>query len=196
MASLGAYVVITNLIALGFGNEMRTIERGLAQRVVIGTVGLTSIQIWEFVLCGAAMTGLGVAMSRWREFKVVWAMGDEPGLILVLGLPLHRYRALVFTLSGALGGLAGCLIGYDVGIDPHMGMSYLLIAAVAVLAGGIDSFKGWILGGFAVAILQSLAVWKFSAKWIDLATFAVLIAVLLLRPQGMLGIKTRLEEAD
>lgn len=195
VASLGAYVVVVNGIALAFGNEVRTIERGLAQRVEIGPVGLTTIQIWQFCLCAAAVTGLGVATSRWREFKVVWAMGDEPGLVPVLGLPLHRYRTLVFALSGALGGLAGCLIGYDVGIDPHMGMSYLLIAAVAVLAGGIDSYKGWILGGFAVAILQSLTVWRFSAKWMDLATFAVLIAVLLFRPQGMLGIRKRLEEA-
>lgn len=194
VASLGAFVVIVNLIALGFGNEVRTIERGLAQRVTVGPVGLTSIQIWQFLVGTAVVVGLGIATTRVRAFKVVWAMGDEPGLIPVLGLPMHRYRALVFILSGMLGALAGCLIGYDVGIDPHMGMSYLLIAAVAVLAGGIDSYKGWVLGGFTLAILQSLVVWRFSAKWMDLATFAVLIAVLMFRPQGMMGIKKRLEE--
>lgn len=194
VASLGAFVVIVNLIALGFGNEVKTIERGLAQRIVIGPVGVTTIQMWQFLIGGAVLATVGTATARVRSFKVIWAMGEEPGLVPVLGLPLHRYRAIVFALSGALGAVAGCLIGYDVGIDPHMGMSYLLIAAVAVLAGGIDSYKGWILGGFAVALLQSLTVWKFSAKWMDLATFAVLIAVLLFRPQGILGVRKRLEE--
>ncbi|MEI6177638.1 MAG: branched-chain amino acid ABC transporter permease [Verrucomicrobiota bacterium] len=196
VASLGAFVVVVNLMALGFGNEVRIIERGLAQRVEVGPIGLTTIQICQFLLSGAAVAGLGIATLRLRAFKVIWAMGEEPGLVPVLGLPLHRYRAMVFILSGALGALAGCLIGYDIGIDPHMGMSYLLIAAVAMLAGGIDNYKGWVLGGFSVAILQSLTVWKFSAKWMDLATFTVLIAVLVFRPQGMLGIRKRLEEAD
>jgi len=194
VASLGAYVVIVNLFAMGFGNEVKTIERGLAHRVSFGPVGLTTIQIWQFVIGTLAVAGLGFATVKVRAFKVIWAMGDEPGLVPALGLPAHRYRMLVFILSGLMCGLAGCLIGYDVGIDPHMGMSYLLIAAVAVLAGGIDSYRGWVLGGFVLAVLQSLTVWKFSSKWMDLVTFAVLIAVLLFRPRGMLGIKRRSEE--
>lgn len=194
VASLGAFVVLVNVAAILYGNEVKTIERELSQRVVVGTIGLTTVQLWQFVLGVLAVCGLGVAIRRIRAFKVLWAMGDEPDLVPALGLPVNRFRVLVFSLSGALGALAGCLIGYDVGINPHMGMSYLLIAAVAVLAGGIDSFKGWVLGGFALAILQSLTVWKFSAKWMDLTTFSVLIAVLIFRPQGMMGVKKRLEE--
>lgn len=194
VASLGAFVVITNLVAMGFGNEVKTIERGLAQRMVLGPVGLTTVQIWQFVVGVVAVSGLGLATARLRAFKIIWAMGDEPDLVPALGLPMHRYRQLVFMLSGMMAGLAGCLIGYDVGIDPHMGMSYLLIAAVAVLAGGLDSYRGWVLGGFLLALLQSVIVWKLSAKWIDLSTFAVLIGILIFRPQGFLGVKRRLEE--
>ena len=116
------------------------------------------------------------------------------GIATVLGLPLMRYRVLVFVTSGLLAGLAASLITVDVGIDPHMGMSYLLIAAVAVLAGGIDRFSGWVLGAMVLALLQSLMVWQFSAQWMDLVTFGVLIAILLFRPQGMLGLRKRLEE--
>lgn len=194
IASLGALIIIENLLALIFGNEIRMIERGLARRIALGPLSLTSIQGIQFTVCALALIGLGMAIRKIRAFKAIWAMGDEPGLIPVLGLPLMRYRATVFALSAGLGGLAGCLIGLDVGIDPHMGMSYLLIAAVAVLAGGIDRYTGWIAGGFILAVLQSLVVWKFSAKWMDLATFAVLIAVLLFRPQGLFGVQKRLEE--
>lgn len=194
VASLGAFIIIENVLAMSFGNELKTMERGLAERIILGPVGLTSIQIVQFLAATAALIALGIAIKRVRVFKVIWAMGDEPGLVPVLGLPLMRYRALVFALSAGLAGLAGGLIAMDVGIDPHMGMSYLLIAAVAVLAGGIDRYSGWVLGGVVLALLQSLMVWKFSAQWMDLVTFTVLIGVLVFRPQGMLGLKKRLEE--
>ena len=194
VASLGAFIIIENVLAMSFGNELKTMERGLAERIILGPVSLTSIQIYQFLAVTAALIALGVAIKRVRVFKVIWAMGDEPGLIPVLGLPLMRYRALVFVLSAGLAGLAGGLIAMDVGIDPHMGMSYLLIAAVAVLAGGIDRYAGWVLGGVVLALLQSLMVWKFSAQWMDLVTFTVLIGVLVFRPQGMVGLIKRLEE--
>jgi branched-chain amino acid transport system permease protein len=195
VASLGAFIIIENGLAILFGNATRTVDRGLATLFTLGPVSLTSIQMLQLVVSTVALIALAVAIQRVQVFKAIWAMGDEPGLISVLGLPLMRYRGVVFTLSAGLGGLAGCLIGLDFGVNPHMGMSYLLIAAVAVLAGGIDRYEGWILGGFTLALLQSLMVWKFSPEWTDLVTFAVLIGVLLFRPQGILGLKRRLEEA-
>jgi branched-chain amino acid transport system permease protein len=194
VASLGAFVVLQNALAILFGNEVRIIERGLASRFTLGPVSLTSIQVLQFGLCIIALIAFVVAIQRVRVFKAIWAMGDEPGLIPALGLPLMRYRSVVFMLSAGLGGIAGCLIGMDVGVDPHMGMSYLLIAAVAVLAGGVDRYGGWILGGFALALLHSATMWRFSARWMDLVTFVVLIAVLMFRPQGILGLHKRLEE--
>ena len=194
VASLGAFIIIQNLVALMFGNDIMTFERGLAQRFELGPVGLTDIQIVQFSVASVALAAFGLAIRRVRLFKILWAMGDEPELVPVLGLPLMRYRALVFVTSGVLAGLAGGLIAVDVGIDPHMGMSYLLVAAVAVLAGGIDRFSGWVLGAVVLALLQSLMVWQFSAQWMDLVTFGVLIAILVFRPHGMLGLRKRLEE--
>ena len=194
VASLGAYIILENLLAILFGNEVRTVDRELGTIFPLGPVDLSSFQLLQLGLCATILIGLIVAIRRVRMFKAIWAMGEEPGLISVLGLPLMRYRSLVFALSGGIGGFAGCLIVLDVGVDPHMGMSYLLIAAVAVLAGGIDRYAGWILGGFTLALLQSLMVWKLSPKLMDLVTFSVLIGVLIFRPQGILGLRKRLEE--
>jgi branched-chain amino acid transport system permease protein len=73
-------------------------------------------------------------------------------------------------------------------------MSYLLIATVAVLVGGLNSYMGWVCGAMTLAILQSLVVWKFSARWMDLVTFALLVVILLFRPQGLLARLQRVEE--
>lgn len=194
VASLGVLILVENLLAIGFGDETRAIPRPLASLVEIGPVQLTSIQVLQVAVGGTVLTGFAVATRHALLFKAIWAMGDQPDLVPVLGMPLMRYRTAVFVLSAVLGAIPGCLIALDVGMNPHMGMSYLLIAAVAVLAGGMDRYKGWIAGGFVLAILQSLVVWKTSAQWMDLATFGVLLLVLMFRPQGLLGTRKRLEE--
>lgn len=75
-----------------------------------------------------------------------------------------------------------------------MGFPALLTSVVAVIIGGIDRLSGWILGSFTIALIQSLVIWKFSANWAPLATFLILILILLLRPQGIIGTKKRIEE--
>ena len=137
---------------------------------------------------------LGLTVKKARLIKALWAMGDEPDLVRVLGLPFYLLRALVFIISSFFAGTASILTALDVGMDPHVGMGALLTGAVAVMVGGVEKFAGWIVGAFTLAILQSLAVWKFSARWIDLVTFSLLIITLLTRPQGIMGTRKRLEE--
>lgn len=194
VASLGLGIVIENALALIYGNEIRAIPRELAQAMTLGPVRLTMIQIAQLAVGAVVLVALA-GTRRLRFFRVVRAMGENPELLQVHGWRLGRYRALVFALSGALAAVPACLIMVDVGMDVHAGTSYLLIAAVAVLAGGVARVEGWVLGGFVLALLQSLVVWKFSAKWMDLVAVVVLLGVLLFRREGLLGIRKRTEES-
>jgi len=195
VASLGAYVIMENSIALLFGNDTRILAQNLVGQIRLGPVTLADAQVIQFVVCTSALCAFVAAIKRMRVFKAVWAMGDEPRLISVLGLPLRKYRTVVFTVSAGMAGIAGCVIALDVGVNPHVGMGYLMLAAIAVLVGGTDRFEGWIVGGLGLAILQSLTVWKLSPKWTDLMTYVVLITALLFWPNGLIGQKRRLEEA-
>jgi branched-chain amino acid transport system permease protein len=152
------------------------------------------IQVVEFAVGIVTVVLFWFAVRRLWIFKAIWAMGDEPDLIPVLGLPLFRLRDVVFMLSSVFVAVPACLITLDVGVDPHIGISYMLIAAVSVLAGGIGRINGWLTGAMLLAILQSLAVWKFSSRWIDLVTFCLLVFMLLLRPQGLISTHSRAEE--
>lgn len=193
VASLGLGIVIENGLALICGNEVLTIPRDSAQPVMMGTVRLTTIQVGQFVICSFVLGSLGLA-NRLRCFRIFKAMGENPELLQVHGWRLGRYRALIFAISGALAAVPACLVMVDVGMDVHAGMSYLLIAAVAVLAGGVFRVEGWVLGGVVLAMLQSLVVWRFSANWMNLVAFVLLIAVLMFRREGLLCIRKRTEE--
>lgn len=195
VASLGLLIIIENSLALAFGDEVKSLTRPGLHGVHWGPLRFTGIQLLQ----GAAGACALVAFIQWarrsRSYRFIQAMADEPDLLPVLGHNPDPYRALVFLISGLLGGLSACLIALDVGIDPHMGMTYLLIAAVAVLAGGTDRMKGWIIGGFLLALVQSAVMWGLSSRWRDLFTFATLVAVLIFRPRGVLGVRQRVEES-
>jgi len=194
IASLGVYIIIENTIALLFGNEVKILKSGVEPSYSFLGIILTRIQIIEFVTGVSLLLLFWFVLNEFKIFKALWAMGDEPELISIMGLPLFRLRELVFILSSIFAAVPSLLMGLDIGIDPHMGMNAFLLAAVAVIVGGVDTYLGWILGGFTIAILESLAVWKISARWTPLITFGLLILILLLRPQGMLGKRRRLEE--
>lgn len=195
IVSLGLAIIIENTIAIIFGNELKSISRGVAKTYAFGPVVLTEIQLLQFLAGYLTVAGFWVLTKQVRVFKAIWALGDEPLLVPVMGLPLWRLRIIVMVLSAFCVALPACLISLDVGMNPHMGMTYLLIAAVAVIAGGVDRYTGWIAGSAILAVLQSIAIWKISARWIDLVTFTLLIAMLLMRPQGVLGTKRRVEES-
>lgn len=194
IASLGILIVTENLIAMCFGNEVKTISNSLEPSVILGNLRFTRIQLIQFFGGAVLFSGVGIMVSRSRMCKAVWAMGDQPELIPILGLPLSKLRLLIMALGGVMTAIPAILISYDIGMDPHVGMHYLLMASVAVFFGGVDRYWAWGAGALILCVLQSLTVWQFSAKWIDLVTFGILICVLLFRPQGLFGTRKRLEE--
>ena len=196
VASLGLFIVLENLIAMVFGNEVRIIPRGITQSFALGSVRLTSVQLMQLLVSCFVLIALAFAMRRFRVLKAIWAIGDEPELLEILGNPLRRYRMIIFGLATAIAAIPACLIGMDTGMNPHMGMHYLLIAAVGMLTGGTDRFVGWVAGGFLLAVLQSLVILMLSSQWMDLATFGTLVLILLIRPQGIFGTRKRLEETN
>jgi len=194
IASLGAYILIENLIALLFGNEVKIIHTSIEPSISVGAFILTRIQIIQFFIGILFLIGSVVAFKKSRFLKAAWAMGDEPLLLEVLGLPVFRLRETIFCFSAILCATASMLVAFDVGIDPHVGLSAILLGAVAVLVGGMDNILGWIFAAFLLAELQSLAIWQFSARWNDAISFALLIFVLLFRPTGLFTKEARIEE--
>ena len=194
IASLGLYILIVNFTAAVFGNEVKILSKGLEPSFSIGGLVISRIQITQFLTGWILVIVFWLIIRRSTLMKGVWSLGETPELIVVLGLPYEFMRTIVFVLSSAFAGIASILVDMDVGIDPHAGMHALFTGAVAVLVGGLDIYWGWIGGGVLLALLQSLGIWQFSARWNDLIIFGILIITLLFRPQGLFSPRKRREE--
>lgn len=120
------------------------------------------------------------------------AVGEKPLLASQRGIGLHTYYALSWGIAVFTGGFAGMVQACDSGLDPGM-VVIGLKAFPVVLVGGLDSLKGVIPGAFIVALAEVLAIHYISPQASEVAPFAVLLCMLLVRPWGLFGTREELE---
>jgi branched-chain amino acid transport system permease protein len=106
----------------------------------------------------------------------------------LMGISTDYIIATTFAIGSALAAAAGVLIGMQIPkIDPLMGIMYGLKAFVAAVLGGIGNVPGAVLGGLLIGTSEVMVVGYLSSTYRDAIAFAILILVLILRPQGILG---------
>jgi branched-chain amino acid transport system permease protein len=191
VASIGMMIVIINLIAMFYGNEVKVIVSGIADSIQLGDLIITHPQVWQFgvSLFAIVFTLIFLRITKWG--KIIRAIRDDESLAMASGINIWKTRVTLIAVSSLLASLPAVLVAVDVGMDPYIGMPVLLSAVVALIIGGIGRFEGPVLGGFFLGILQALVIWKFSTKWVEAITFVILIIFLIFRPQGVLGEQKR-----
>lgn len=193
VSSLGAYAVATNLVAIGWGNEPLELHPEIWMSVYLGLISLTEAQLIQLVT-SACIGGLVLLLLATGMGRLLRAVRDDPELTSVLGFDLRVFRTGVVTAGSALAGVAGVLRALDGAIDPHMGMSAVLEAAVAFIVGGVGTFGGPVAAGIGLGMIQGLATWVLSVRWVEAIVFLILVIFVLVRPAGLFGQNNRAEQ--
>lgn len=154
---------------------------------------ITDIQILILVVSGLLLLVLWLFIQRTKLGKAMRAVSDDPIAASVVGIYPEKTIFAFFAIGSALAGAAGVLISLETNIEPTMGFSAILKGIIASIIGGIGSIPGAMFGGFFLGIAENFGIWKIQAGWKDCIAFAILIVFLLLRPGGILGIKTEKE---
>jgi len=121
--------------------------------------------------------------------KAIRACADNWLGAKVVGLNVRRYYALTFGLGSACVAVAGCMMVLLVDVTPVLGPGYTLLAFVIVIVGGLGSMGGALLGGVLIGLSEAMAGLYIQPSAKSMFSFALLILVLLFRPQGLLGKK-------
>ncbi len=191
ISSIGAMIVLINVIVLIWGNETKILNPSISNVFHLGGILITDMQIYQFAISIIMIILIMILLKRTKLGVVLRAMRDDSDLTSSFGVDILRMRTYIFIISSFLVGLAGCLVAYDVGMDPYGGMNILLVSVVALIIGGIGHFEGVIAGGMFLGIIQALVVSQISTKWAESFVFIILIAFLLFRPQGIWGKRVR-----
>jgi branched-chain amino acid transport system permease protein len=193
ITSLGAGVVLVNLLQLLMGAEGYAFPQaagGLAHlpdSLVIGGARIRTIQVLLLAVSALAVASLSLWLERSRSGKAMRAVAEDPTTATLLGINSVAVVRLAFLLSGMLAGLGGGLIGISVSLaGPYFGISYGLKGLAVLVLGGLGSVPGAIVGGLVMGLAEAL-IPSDASGWRDALAFAILFAVLVLRPSGLLG---------
>jgi branched-chain amino acid transport system permease protein len=154
---------------------------------MISTFGIVMVLCAFFLYLGLSLC---FKFTRWG--LRMRAVGERPLLASQRGIGLHRFYALSWGIAVFSGGLAGMIQSCDSGLDPNMFIIGLKAFPV-VLVGGLDSLMGVIPGAFVVALAEVFAIQYISPQASEVAPFAVLLCMLLIRPWGLFGTREELE---
>jgi branched-chain amino acid transport system permease protein len=140
------------------------------------------------VMAGLLGIGAWLVLEKTRYGAIMRAGIEDKEMVALLGIDIHRLFTVAFALGAYLAGIAGALTAPIHGLSPTMGVDMLGIAFVVVALGGLGNLPGAIGGGLMVWVAQGLVA-LFWTEVSVAAIFAVMAVVLLVRPQGLFGIR-------
>ncbi|MFG1784660.1 ABC transporter permease [Rhodococcus oryzae] len=189
LATVAAGMIIENLVQMIFGPETRPFPQVLpTNNWQIGGVRFGTSDLVMFAITIVVMAGLAGFLKYGRYGLAIRATAQDPDAALQMGIPVPRVQNLAFIIASGLGGLAGIFVGlYNSNISPTSGTIAGMSGFVAATIGGLGSIPGAVLGGFVLGIIEAVGIYQFGDGYRDLITFGVLIAVLVLRPGGLLA---------
>lgn len=143
--------------------------------------------LWILIVTVVLVGCLHLLFSHSRPGRALRAVAADAEIAGTVGVSVPRAIGLTFGLSFAVAAVAGVLIGPLYFVSPDMGDMVGLKAFSAAVLGGITSVFGTILGGVMLGLIEALAAFYLSTDYKDLFAFAILMVMLVLRPQGLLG---------
>jgi branched-chain amino acid transport system permease protein len=181
-------IIITNVLLIVFGPDARSVQTSYAyQSFQLGPLIVDAAKVYAAAAAIVFAAALFVFFRHTPVGKAIRACADNHTGALVVGLDVRRLYALTFGLGAACVGAAGTMMVLLIDATPMLGPSYTLLAFVIVITGGLGSMPGALLGGVLIGLTEALAGLLFTPSLKSMFAFAILVLVLLFRPQGLLG---------
>ena len=190
VATIGLALVIQNTILQARGSSTAVAVPFEVPRTdfEIGGVLISGIQLASLAITIIALiaTSLFIRRSKWGV--AMRAFSHDPQTASLMGIPVRRLTMLTLGIAGALAGLASFLLAIRIGsVSPQSGLETGILGIVIMTIGGLGSVVGAVIAGFSLGIIISLGTYYDLGGWQAAVPWALLIAVLLIRPQGLAG---------
>jgi branched-chain amino acid transport system permease protein len=188
IATIGAGMVLQNGAALLFGNKVIFFPWQLPGFMNVGGFLVSQGLLISAVAAVILLVLLELLVARTSFGRQVRAVAHNPNAAKIMGINTNRVIVTTVALTAALAGIAGALVGLSYGfVAPLMGIPYAIKGLVAMIIGGVGSLRGAALGAVLIGVVEAVAVTYFGSQTKDFAVFAVLLAVLVIRPGGLVA---------
>lgn len=184
-------IIIVNVLLIIFGPDAQSVQTSYSfDSYQVGPLIIDATKLYA----GGAAILVAIGLVAFFQFTTlgtaIRACADNYTGAQVVGLDVNRLYALTFGLGAACVGAAGTMLVIIIDVTPALGPAYTLLAFVIVITGGLGSMTGALLGGILIGLTEAMAGLLYSPSAKSMFAFAILVLVLLFRPQGIVGKRT------
>ncbi len=192
LVTFGVAIILIEAVRAIFGGASQHVSvpgwgQGVAQ---IGFLIYPTYRLELIGIIAVLLVGLYVVLYRTPIGLVVRAGIEDARMVGILGINVRLAFLLVFAIGVAAAGVAGALYAPIVSVDPDMGAEFLVESFVVIVIGGLGSYPGAVVGGIVAGEIISITS-AFNSAYSEVALYAVMALILVLRPQGLFGAEGR-----
>ncbi len=188
IAAMGISIVFQNGAMLLFGAKFQQFPPVLPlSSISIGDLRIGLLDLITLGVAAVALIILEIVITKSKFGLGVRAIASNSSTAGLLGINVNKTFAAVFMIAGALAGVAGVLLGLKYNVYPTMG-NIGLKAFIASVFGGLGSVRGAIVGAIIIGVIEVMVSGYLNSGLRDLITFTLLIAILLIKPSGLMGV--------
>lgn len=193
IAGFGMSIVLQNVAFLIWGPKPFPFPVRFGPPLEIGNLALPMSYVWIIAAAIVLMIGLHFLLRKTMIGLAMRAVAHNKDIAYLSGVNVPLMISMIFAIGCALGGAAGVLIGPINYVQVQMGLSILVKAFAAAVIGGFGSLPGAVIGGLIVGVVESLGAGFVSGTYKDVYAFILLIAVLMIKPSGILGVEAKVK---
>jgi neutral amino acid transport system permease protein len=193
VVTIGLGLFLRNFYLILFGGSPRPFDEFTIQRAwEIGPVTLRPKDVVIMIVSALVLAAVGLVLQRTRLGTATRAVADTRDLAEASGVDVNNVILAVWVGGAALAALGGVLTGVSDTIESDMGFTLLLLMFAAVVLGGLGTAYGAMVGGVLIGVASQVSTYWWSTRFRTGVALAVLIIVVLVRPQGILGRRERI----
>lgn len=195
VSAIGVSFLLMNVGLLWGGAADRHFPDLVSRQNLLGegaAIGFTVKDLMVVAITVPIMIALTLFVRLTRLGKAMRATAQNPVAAQLMGINVDRVIALTFAIGGALAGAAAVIYGLYINtVSYQMGFQNGLYAFTAAVLGGIGNIPGAVLGGLVIGVARAFGSAYVGERWTSALVFVILIAILVFRPAGLLGTRTR-----
>lgn len=193
ITAIGISLALEIVAQLVFGSGQLSFP-AIVPKITLFKIGRRSVNLLEILTLAVSvvlMIGLNTFVKTTRTGKAMRAVSEDQGAAMLMGVNVDKTISITFGIGCALAAVGSVFYAQKVYyVTPLLGMLPGLKAFVAAVLGGIGSIPGAVLGGFIIGMAETFIKY-YASEYVDAMVFGILILVLLFRPSGILGKKTK-----
>lgn len=187
IVALGLTMMVEGINLELFGAEQVVIPTDFNRVFDIGGVTIPELRLYVIIAAVILIAAMTLFVEKTKTGQAIRAVAENRDAAILMGVNVKTIPLVVFAISTVLGVCAGVMVGALLAIAPGIGESLVVKGFAVLILGGLGSIPGAVVGGIVLGVTEALAAGFISSAYKDVIAFVVMIAVLLFRPQGLLG---------